>query len=145
MKVKVTHSCPTLQTHGQNSPWNSPGQNTGMGSLSLLQEIFPTQESNPGLPHCRWILYQLSHQENEKRELKCHRAKNRETPVSVSFHSHQLVNIYGATILLLNSKLIIIHLLILICQLQVVNLFANKTFNTKPKKKPNDPSLSTGF
>jgi len=32
-----------------------------MGSLSLLQEIFPNQESNPGLPHCRQILYQLSH------------------------------------------------------------------------------------
>ena len=43
------------------SPWNSPGQNTGVGSLSLLQRIFPTQGSNPGLPHCRWILYQLSH------------------------------------------------------------------------------------
>ena len=43
------------------SPWNSPGQNTGAGSLSLLQGIFPTQESNPGLPHCSWILYQLSH------------------------------------------------------------------------------------
>ena len=43
------------------SPWNSPGQNTGVGSLSLLQGVFPTQESNPGLPHCRWILYQLSH------------------------------------------------------------------------------------
>ena len=44
------------------SPWNSPGQNTGVGSLSLLQGIFPTQGSNPGLPHCRRILYQLSHQ-----------------------------------------------------------------------------------
>ena len=43
------------------SPWNSTGQNTGVGSLSLLQGIFPTQGSNPGLPHCRWILYQLSH------------------------------------------------------------------------------------
>ena len=43
------------------SPWNSPGQNTGVGSLSLLQGIFPTQGSNPGLPHSRWILYQLSH------------------------------------------------------------------------------------
>ena len=42
-------------------PWNSPGQNTGVGSLSLLQGIFPTQGSNPGLPHCRQILYQLSH------------------------------------------------------------------------------------
>ena len=51
----------SLQPHGQYSPWNSPGQNTGVGSLSLLQGIFPTQGSNPGLPHCRQILYQLSH------------------------------------------------------------------------------------
>ena len=43
------------------SPWNSPGQNTGVGSLSLLQGIFSTKGSNPGLPHCRRILYQLSH------------------------------------------------------------------------------------
>ena len=47
-------------------PWNSPGQNTGVGSLSLLQGIFPTQGSNPGLPHCRWILYQLSHRGNPR-------------------------------------------------------------------------------
>ena len=40
---------------------DSPGQNTGVGSLSLLQGIFLTQGSNPGLPHCRCILYQLSH------------------------------------------------------------------------------------
>ena len=51
----------SLQPHGLYSPWNSPGQNTGVGSLSLLQAIFPTQGSNPGLPHCRRILYQLSH------------------------------------------------------------------------------------
>ena len=44
------------------SPWDSPGQNTGVGSLSLLQGIFPTQGLNSGLPHCRQILYQLSHQ-----------------------------------------------------------------------------------
>ena len=48
-------------THGLYSPWNSPGQNTEVGSLSLLQGIFPTLGSNPGFPHCRWILYQLSH------------------------------------------------------------------------------------
>ena len=41
--------------------WNSLGQNTGVGSLSLLQGIFPTQGSSPNLPHCRQILYQLSH------------------------------------------------------------------------------------
>ena len=51
----------SLWPHGLYSPWNSPGQNTGVGSLSLLQGIFPTQGSNPGLPHCRWLLYQLSH------------------------------------------------------------------------------------
>ena len=43
------------------SPWNSPGQNTGVGSLSLLQGILPTQALNPCLPHCRQILYQLIH------------------------------------------------------------------------------------
>ena len=43
------------------SPWNSPGKNTGVGCHALLQGIFTTQGSNPGLPHCRWILYQLSH------------------------------------------------------------------------------------
>ena len=51
----------SLLSHGLYSPWNSPGQNTGVGSLSLLQRIFPAQGSEPGLPHCRWILYQLSH------------------------------------------------------------------------------------
>ena len=50
-----------LRPHGLYSPWNFPGQNTGMGSLSLLQGIFPTQGLNPGLPCCRWILHQLSH------------------------------------------------------------------------------------
>ena len=48
------------------SLWNSSGQNTGVGSLSFLQGIFPTQGSNPGLPHCRWILYQLSHKGKPK-------------------------------------------------------------------------------
>ena len=47
--------------HGLYIPWNSLGQNTGVDSLSLLQGIFPTQGSNSGLPHCRRILYQLSH------------------------------------------------------------------------------------
>ena len=56
----------SLQPHGQYSPWDSPGQNTGVGSLSLLQDIFPTQELKPGLPHCRQILYQLSHREAQE-------------------------------------------------------------------------------
>ena len=52
----------SLRPHGLYSPWNSPGQNTAVDSLSLLQGIFPTQGLNPGLPHCRQILYHLSHQ-----------------------------------------------------------------------------------
>ena len=51
----------SLRPHGLYSPLNSPGHNTGVGSLSLIQGIFPTQGSNPGLPLCRQILYQLSH------------------------------------------------------------------------------------
>ena len=43
----------SLQSHGLYSPWNSAGQNTGVGSLSLLQGIFPTQELKPSLRHCR--------------------------------------------------------------------------------------------
>ena len=65
MKVKWSESrsvvSDSLWPHGLCSPWNSPGQNTEVGSLSLLQGIFPSQGLNPGLPHCRWILYQLSH------------------------------------------------------------------------------------
>ena len=51
----------SLTPRGLYSPWNSPGKNTGVGSLSLLEGIFPTQGSEQGIPHCRWILYQLSH------------------------------------------------------------------------------------
>ena len=53
----VDCSLPTSSVHGV-----SPGKNTGVGCHALLQGIFSTQGSNPGLPHCRWILYQLSHQ-----------------------------------------------------------------------------------
>ena len=52
----------SLQLHRLYRPWNSPSQNTGVGSLFLLLGIFPTQGSNPGLPHCRQIHYQLSYQ-----------------------------------------------------------------------------------
>ena len=51
------------------SPCNSPGQNTGVGSCSLLQGIFVTKGSNPGLLHCRLILYQLSHKEEYTEEV----------------------------------------------------------------------------
>ena len=51
----------SLWPHGLYSPWNSPGQHTGVGGCSFLQGIFPTQGLNPGLPFCRQILYRMSH------------------------------------------------------------------------------------
>ena len=51
-----------LWLHGLYSPWNPLGQSTGLGSLSFLQGMSPIQGWNPRLPHCRRILYQLSHQ-----------------------------------------------------------------------------------
>ena len=67
MVCLVTQSYLTLcnpidsSVHGE-----SPGRNTGVDCHALLQGIFPTQGSNPGLLHCRWILYQLSHQGSPK-------------------------------------------------------------------------------
>ena len=60
--LSFTHSLPWSESHS----WNSPGKNTGVGRLFLLQGIFPTQGSNPGLLQCRWSLYQLSHEESPR-------------------------------------------------------------------------------
>ena len=67
VKVKVAQSCLTLCSPTDCSLWNSPGHSTGVGSLSLLQWIFPNQVSNSGLPHCRQILYQQSHKGRPRR------------------------------------------------------------------------------
>ena len=66
--LKVSHSAvsDSLRPHGLYSSWNSPGQNAGVGSCSLLQAIFPTQGLHLGLPHFRQILYQLSHQGSQE-------------------------------------------------------------------------------
>ena len=71
----------SLWPHGLYSPWNSPGQNTAVDNRSLLQGIFPTQGSNPGLPHYRQIL-QLEPsgfiylKDNKRINLKCSHHKN---------------------------------------------------------------------
>ena len=68
----VTQSCLTLcepmdcSPPGSSVHGDSPGKNTGVGCHALLQGIFPTQGSNPGLPHCRWSLYCLSHQGSQR-------------------------------------------------------------------------------
>ena len=56
----------SLQLYGLYNPWNYPGQNTGVGSCSLIQGIFPTQGLNPGLLHSRQILYQLNYQRSPR-------------------------------------------------------------------------------
>ena len=64
----VVQSCPTFcnlmdySLPGSSIHGDSPGKNTGVGCHALLQGIFPTQGSNPGLPHCRWILCHPNHQ-----------------------------------------------------------------------------------
>ena len=68
MLLPLSHSVmPTLRPHGlepagSSVHGDSPGQNTGISCHAFLQGIFPTQELNSGLPHCRQILYHLSHQ-----------------------------------------------------------------------------------
>ena len=67
MLCLVVQSCCTFCDPMDCSPPGSSSmgfswQECGVGCLALLQGIFPTQGSNPGLPHCRWILYHLSHQ-----------------------------------------------------------------------------------
>ena len=69
VKVKVTQLCDSLQPQGLS--WSSPGQNTGVGSLSLLERIFTSPVLNPGLLHCRQILYQLSHNGTPKDTREC--------------------------------------------------------------------------
>ena len=70
--VLVAQSCPTLcdpmacSPPGTSVHGDSPGKNTGVDCHSLLQGIFPTQGLNPGPPHCRRILYHLSHKGNPR-------------------------------------------------------------------------------
>ena len=55
---------PWAVAHQAPRPWNSLSKNIGVGCHALLQGIFPARGLNPGLPHCRWILYRLGHQGN---------------------------------------------------------------------------------
>ena len=64
MKAKIPQLCLTL--YMDCIVHRIPGQNTGVSSLFLFRGIFPTQGSNPGLPHCRRILYQLNHNESPR-------------------------------------------------------------------------------
>ena len=100
--LKWSESCSvvfnSLWPHGLYSPWNSLGQNTGVGNCSLLQGIFPTEGLNSGLLNCRWILYQLSHQ-GSPRKWSCSVVSNSLRPVDGSPPSSSVHGILQARIL----------------------------------------------
>ena len=112
-QVEVTQSV-SLPPHGLLParflcPWNSPGQNTGVGSHSLLQGIFPTQGSNPGLPHCKWILYELNHKGSKRWEILLHFLEGTVTILLVILRWR----FYGS--------LPFTYLIILICMINCIN------------------------
>ena len=81
-------------------PWNSPGKNPGVGSHSLLQGIFLTQGSTPGLPHCREILYHLSHQgnytsiKNKNKAKFCQKRTEKCTWLMLLFNNQKVLEIW---------------------------------------------------
>ena len=83
----------SLPPHGlsMNSSWNSPGQNTRVDSLSLLQGIFPTQGLNLDLQHCRRILYQLSHREAQREDYEKVNSDHRVFRTGISSKRWQVV------------------------------------------------------
>ena len=78
MHVKSLQLCPTLcnpmgwSLLGSSVHGDSPGKKTGVVCHALLQGIFPIWGSNPGLLHCRWLLYQLSYQGSLKKHIYYH-------------------------------------------------------------------------
>ena len=105
----------SLWHHGLCSPWNSPGQNTGVGSISLLQGIFQTQGSNPGLLHCRWILYQLNHKGSQLIQNKNHwvRCSNYTGSGALSDLLSDSFQVAGAPQVVLVCRMVIMHNLLL--------------------------------
>ena len=81
----------------QDSPWNSPGQNTGVGSLSLVQGMFPTPGSNPGLTHFRQIPYQLSHKGSPSHRTEVFISQNPKTLKASLWTGVTLLSPHGST------------------------------------------------
>ena len=95
--LPISHVCVCVYGHDQATLWDpidcslpgssvhgdSPGKNTGVDCHTLLQRIFPTQRSNPGLLHCRRILYRLSHQGSLMFPIKIAKCLDMMSPMSV--------------------------------------------------------------
>ena len=101
---QVLHSLVLVSLRGRDtpqfskdSPWNSPGQKTGVGSLSLVQGMFPTPGSNPGLPHFRQIPYQLSHKGSPSHRTEVFISQNPKTLKASLWTGITLLSPTGAT------------------------------------------------
>ena len=101
MCVLIAQSCSTLRPMDCSPPGsrllcprNFPGKNTGVGCHSLLQGIFPTQGSNPGLPHYRQILYHLSHQGGRINAKKKTKTKKNNTPTKCGTEILHLIEVF---------------------------------------------------
>ena len=86
----------SLRPHGPQGPWSSPGQNIRVGSLPLLQGIFPIQGSNPSLTHFRQILYHLSHRKSPEQLNVLPNGHNFHNPCSPVLCSAGLRTLYNA-------------------------------------------------
>ena len=101
MCVLVAQSCPTLYDPADCSPptssnhGDSPGKNTGVGGLSLLQGILPTQGSNLHLLHCRWIPYHLSHQGSPYGFWKKSYCWRPSIKISITYNTQNLFSFYN--------------------------------------------------
>ena len=94
---------PALRADSLPAEPQGKSKNTGLGSLSLLQRIFPTQQLNWSLLHCRWILYQLSYREAQKQpESESEVAQSCPTlcyPMDCSLPGSSVHGIFQATVL----------------------------------------------
>ena len=137
-KVKMLVVPDSLQPHGLQPsrllcPWNSPGKNTGVGSHSLLQRIFPTQGWKLGLPHCRQVLYHLSNQFSSVQLLS--RVQLFATPwiaarqASLSItNSQSLPKLMSIESVMPSSHLILCHPLLLLPQIPPsIRVFSNES------------------
>ena len=119
------------QPHGLYRPWNSPGQNTGVGSCSLLQGIFPNQRLNPGLLHCRQILYQLSHSSvqwfSRVRLFATQWTAARQASLSVT-NSWSLLKLMSIKLVMPSNQLILCHSLLLLPSIfPSIRVFSNES------------------
>ena len=134
----VSHSVMpnSLQPYGLQPPrlfcpWNSPGKNTGVDSHSLLQGVFLTQRSNPGLLHCRQILYHLSHHSSILKN-KWNHAMYRIESQNIRYSSFHSIDLHYSQRIKETEKILWIHRVSLLEFSSVLSLLLRVIRRIKP-------------